>query len=649
MTGRTGQPRAEQKEREEAKRHRPRTWLLTSIVLLGLLPVASGTHDPNDFWSLDVTGAGDPTIVDSYPSITALNGTVYAMDGFGINFWRRDPTNGIWSVGFAGPFFGGNGLDVYGVTIPRARLFIPTANGSLVIATPSGTDNITSACACFASYAYPGPAFTTIRNARVWANNSTEAWIALAVDQAGQPRIHFLRWAESNNTYYLAQSFIAGGYHFDSMTMHGATGTDAWMAHQGESNSADGACYRLTGSTWALVGEESVVLIPATPHVCPMAQSANPELGSPWRMDLWCYQTTRCYYVQPACFDVDAPPCSGFSRVWNGTIWNTYGDTFGLAPSDGLTTVWGNATDVWALGYRGTIVHTNHTRTSWEAEPTTTGTDFLSVVLTTNGTGHAGNMAGVYLLRQTGVIPPPSTGGTANDHEFAVRVSQAQCLGDPISFNAISDNAGINDLDVYIQDAQTNVIFEQVDDSQMFSDPAGRNFYFARTYPPGPYVALGIIDNSGITNPDFFDSWPFNVPTGSCVDSPTDLSGVLDAIAAHQDDSDDDHTDIINEINNINGTGSGGLFAMGAFTDYTLGDTTLFLFFLAVMVWALYRSWWFVAGAALMGVLQAIANNHDQPVPGNVTAYLLLLVLAFWLESLAAARERRKEETTEPV
>lgn len=151
-------------------------------------------------------------------------------------------------------------------------------------------------------------------------------------------------------------------------------------------------------------------------------------------------------------------------------------------------------------------------------------------------------------------VAPPTTAGATNDHEFQVRVSQAQCRDDEVSFTVLVDNdvsAG-EDMDVTVVRVDSNTPVLTWDDSVFFATTELRIFYKAEVFAPGPYLAVGTTDQQGILNPDFFDAHPFNVPEGPCTDTPTDLSPVLTAVANVDADLAVHHENMTDYLDHIN-------------------------------------------------------------------------------------------------
>lgn len=128
-----------------------------------------------------------------------------------------------------------------------------------------------------------------------------------------------------------------------------------------------------------------------------------------------------------------------------------------------------------------------------------------------------------------------------NEDEFDLTVSQAQCNNDKVSFSIDLELGSalitVTDLDVYILDATTATTVLIRDDAQM-NAVGSRVFYFDEVIDTGAYTAIAKVDLAGLGSVDLFDSAAFNVPVGTCINEPTDLTGVFLAIQNVQNDVD---------------------------------------------------------------------------------------------------------------
>jgi hypothetical protein len=83
---------------------------------------------------------------------------------------------------------------------------------------------------------------------------------------------------------------------------------------------------------------------------------------------------------------------------------------------------------------------------------------------------------------------------------------------------------------------------------------------------------------------------------------------------------------------------------------YTNPEVGGILLFGALLVWALYKRWWFVAGVATMGFLVCVAHLND--MTSWVVAVLVLLPIGYWIEvwatNRAAERQRKEQEDATP-
>lgn len=182
-----------------------------------------------------------------------------------------------------------------------------------------------------------------------------------------------------------------------------------------------------------------------------------------------------------------------------------------------LWAVWGlSATDIWAVGDAGTIIH--KAAGDFALEPSVAVSNNLQGVYFSDASNGwtVSNTGNIFKLQVNPALGHPSVAGLNYDSsEGVIEVSQAQCLGDDIDITIINAQGAINDLDVYIIDGETDIAIEQIDDSQMFAH-GNSWWHFNRTYPSGSYQALMIIDIQAVLVPDRFDVVPFNVPVGSC-------------------------------------------------------------------------------------------------------------------------------------
>lgn len=201
---------------------------------------------------------------------------------------------------------------------------------------------------------------------------------------------------------------------------------------------------------------------------------------------------------------------------------------------------------------------------------------------------------------QCQVAPVSPSGFSHDENMFKLAVSQAQCRDDKVSFvittDQISSVGHIANVTVY--NGLTGLAVLRVDESQMFvvasnADSERVNF-FNRTFTPGPYMALALLERTSVGAQDFFDAEPFNVPSGTCL-TPGDKTDL------------DDHCIPLQ----VACGGSGGSFIQGT----TLGQTTvenvvlLLLAFLVVWyIWAKTTEWGFKFIMPLMMVVLFLAT-----------------------------------------
>lgn len=279
-----------------------------------------------------------------------------------------------------------------------------------------------------------------------------------------------------------------------------------------------------------------------------------------------------------------------------------------------------------------------------------------------------------------------------------ITASQAQCNGDQTSFSIDTDLTtliSLSDLDVDIIRTNDGVVLLEIDKAEMLTANANQIHFFNRTLPPGSYLAWVRADLGGIGAVDAFDSAAFNVPLGTCIDTPADFGPTNSLIrfesnqtntyvnntntSLHEDhvgqglyphcqnttaqvgdcqgihaNLTEVHTHIDQHFDNITAflsdlcSGGGNctffvnntgvidaieaqnmtIIELAGYTDAEVGGILLFG---ALLVWALWRRWWFVAGCASFGFL---ANVSHLPSQWTIVS-LLFLFLAYWLEMWA--------------
>ncbi len=273
-----------------------------------------------------------------------------------------------------------------------------------------------------------------------------------------------------------------------------------------------------------------------------------------------------------------------------------------------------------------------------------------------------------------------------DENEFQIAASQAQCNGDPTSFEltlfALGAGSGLGTMKVVIYNATTAVLEVQKTEMITVGTFPTQVFMFAKLLPPGPYVAIATADiTGGVGINDYYDAVPFNVPLGNCNDAATNLAPVLIKLAEHDGNQTalygnltqflghvNQHLHFINATNleilqaieNLNLTIIGNVTG-----NFTLDNATLssilnqiiehrthsleltmindfsglgfdgflfFLFWVAAMLFFTYQRWLFAAGFSLPGLLDTL---FPEQIPGDFSQYLALCLLGFLLEVAA--------------
>lgn len=399
-----------------------------------------------------------------------------------------------------------------------------------------------------------------------------------------------------------------------------------------------------------------------------------------------------------------------------------------------LIAIWGVASNnIWAVGSAGTVIH--YDGSAWTLEPALSTAEELHGVYFSSATdGWTVSRSGdIFKLQVNPSVATPAV-GVLNTRAtgFQVSVYGTHCLGDKIGFAVNLDLAAgitIGDMDVTIINAETGVVIENIDDATM-TNVANAGFYFQRTYPTGPYVALAVADLAGIGAIDYFDMEAFSVPAGSCFTA-GDKQDILDRFAAldanvawinattlrteanvtqvnltvsdahaHIDGhftyqnlrenesraisaamhsygfnlQNTTHSHIDAHFNNtwarqaytnsvINATAVGlnvsiaeiiiridrnltllnlttnnqGVFGLSSISTYTGPDSTVILLFFLLMAWAMFQGYFLVALMALLGAMLPVVEAFDTATTSFEHGFIItfaLVLIAFWVESL---------------
>lgn len=449
-----------------------------------------------------------------------------------------------------------------------------------------------------------------VRTGGVWAfetlpagvSNVGNIWVGPTTVHAGASNLGHLKksggtWTTTTVPGLGLVNLVAGNSDTDVMLFDsGSTTTPGMVSHW------DGAAY----TTAVACGSVSFGLGPrlvfgtGTGYELYLSTSLATvtlfTFASPWTS---CVQTTTSH----------ALPLLSYFRASTGATWGAGGTstppgaesiarrvdpTFSVevAPEDSpLRSVHGvSATDKWAVGDGGTIIHSAAATEGWTVEPSTTGADLLSVFCVTSTECWAGGEGGIIQKLQINpvVAAPTLTGLTLDSQDIRTMVSHAQCLGDDITYSVGIDKAlGAGGLHGYIIDATGGTVVLHHDSTLAGDYSTLNNVLFWRTVslPAGDYLLVNTADYSGILEQDEYSFESFNVPKGSCVDSPTDLSQVLNHIQYNQaqENTTQDHlNDTDNNVTHLHAE----LHNQFTFTNSRINQTHLSIIFQVNQAWA---------------------------------------------------------------
>lgn len=632
---------------------------LSILLLLPVLPGVGATHDPNDVFQTEAT----------FPGIT-WNGVfgvgtsdVWAV---GAQVSSNQPvvakrTAGVWALQST-PVWGS---PLMGMTKPW---FASTTIG-WAAAPVSGGNNLQRNGGSYVSGTWAEETFALTKTNSVWGFSSTDVWATGWKDNGGTSSTDSFRhwdgvsWNDcaSCNPVINGQQGTLGAQFLGNV--FGVASNDVWATH-----TVAGATtmYHFTGSSWA-VASAALTFYPSA---------------------LWGGAANDIWGV-------------GFSGTFGASITHYDGAVWALAPSPttaNLNGVFGTSTsNIWAVGASGTIIH--YDGAAWTTEPTTTTQNLNGVWCANASNCWAVGAGGV--IQKLQILPnlASPTLGAAFTHDLALldfHADGAKCIGGYTTFTISNQikGAGVTllDGDIWIYSYETNAWILDIDDSSWVPVVPGlpaSQFAGARVVlPPGGYVALAIMDLTGLGAVDVFDGKPFTVSKDSCVDP--DFTTIINRI-------DEAETNIINAINNaepnltytnnlINLTSAatqltitdahdhidthfltlyGKIFSFEAnvtakldnlniqcdncsvnqSTVETLSlvelpglsgeDVGLLLVMFVIMVMALWYAWWWIALGGTIGVLTVFMQWDII----NTAGLFLLLVVLFWLETMLARRK----------
>lgn len=588
------------------------------------IPV-SANHDPNDFFVLEALFPG--VVWEAIHGVAGSDTSVWAVGNQGTVPFVAKRTSGAWvqDATFPASFAG-----------PARDVFVVTASDVWVVGGPQTTTIVDQGSniarwdgAAWTVSSLPGsPSAQTptslgmgqINN--VWAVSATDVWIAgNQQTQTGsvtvRARIAF--WDGATWT----KTFTAGlGSGIDQSHGSQLGGGGLWLPSHavgftiyGSGSIVASQGFRRSGADWGLNFQDGLSLPVDNPEVHGVSLTSAFVVGG----------------------DSVAPPTPTNSKIigWDGTTWAQVSSP----TMNHLRGVWGiTASDYWAVGDVGTIIH--NAGSGWTLEPTTT-TNNLNAVYGSSASlvWIVSDQGEIFKLQVNAATPPPSLAAHDYNHDnIFVSASQAQCLGDETSFSVNLEPPGagvINNLEAYILNSDTNVVVEVIPMAS-FYNLGGEFFHTSRPYPAGDYQFLVLADFTLL--PDAFMGVSFNVPTGSCFTA-AERQDLIDRL-------NDLRGDIITEISNANSTASqGGLLALGAFPGYTLGETTVIVLGLGLMLWAMYQGYFLMAFGSLLFMFMPIMEAFDGTVENFENGFLItftLLLLFVWLEALVRGWRLRK-------
>lgn len=438
-------------------------FLLALMLLVPVVPVASATHDPNDFFALeaqfpgiiwnDIHGTSSTNIFAV--GQTAAGASAVAYRGTGSWILQSVPNIG-----------------------PIRQVWVESASLALVVGVnPSGTANVLRWNGATWAVLGTNNLFT---ESGVWGISSTNA---VVFDRTSLATPAFRRY-----TGTLAASTLCPA---------------------GAGNSEDyGDVFAIPGlGTYIFGGRNSVnpsqakIHRFASPYASTDCSSVNVD-GAGAIADFW---------------DVSGTLAGAWGVGDNGVI--IQGSTIQTSPTMfNLDAIWGlSETDIWAVGAGGTIIHKG--AGDWTTEPSITGESLTGVycsdALNCWITSALGN---IFKLQVNANSALPSLAGLIIERDnFNAVASHAQCLGDEVSLRMVTDQAiGAGGIIWYILNSDSNVVVETGTQTSFFN-LNDRLFHTSRVYPAGDYQFLATIDIQGALAQDVFSDHPFNVPAGTCL------------------------------------------------------------------------------------------------------------------------------------
>lgn len=453
--------------------------LVVAFLLVGLFaPIATATHDPNDFWvnEQNIVPYDIHDTASSSPWALQLGGTAWQRTGevFGVPTWQSHAT-GLTDNNGLGAIFALDASNVYACT---AQTFT-----TQTVSRWGGVN--------FALMAAPNGAGTGFSCRAIWAFASNNVWIGGNI--AGQGAV-VARW--DGAAWTVTDLIISDN---EILDFWGFSSTNIWAL------GSDGNVLQYDGVSWTVKGSTGFDVSGA---------------GS----GIWGTSSTNLYAWSQN-------PAGMFSRSTdNGATWVSLGLTdMAIWDVSGV-----GATDFWVagatVGNTASLRHSATATTFTEEDPQTTNI-INAIWFTTATEGYfatfrtsTGPNPGIFRLNVLPNVALPSlTGLMLQRNDFNVEASQAQCNGDETALRVETDRTiGTGGISVWVINSDTNVVMQNWMNVQTHVDWFNLQNHLLHTskiYPPGDYVLVGTVDVLGALEDDQFSTAPFNVPIGTCIDS----------------------------------------------------------------------------------------------------------------------------------
>lgn len=462
---------------------------LVVLVCLGTLffPNATATHDPNDFWVRDY---GPNTIRDIHGSSST-------------NVWAAQHIN-LVTTQFTFALKRNGPDDWTPIEVPLSRpdeMFVlsPTLNWVVGVDDAARYDGTS-----YTAFDTPCQDFTS----SVWASASNDVWFGCSTSGAGA-------------TFSIARydgSSLTGNFDFtdpvttqETVDLYGFASNNVWALRR---YSAAGVftwqIWHYTG-TWAKTfdstfGGEDAFSIWGTSSTN-LFVSANTRPDGTHRI----YRSTDSGVSWTNVLDQSKPMQNdeGYFGGQLGNIWYAHGIEL-FHSADGITFT---------------------TEPSpFTSNPSGLQESISGIWFSSGSEGFISNEVnagfGIFRNQVNPNVAIPSLAAFDYDPDnLHVSASQAQCNGDRVSFTVNTEPplAALlgSTLTGYVIDTQTNVVMQEISEAT-WTNNADKEFSYGAVYPSGDYKLLVTILNTiGI---DPFASVAFNVPVGTCVDTPFDDS-----------------------------------------------------------------------------------------------------------------------------